>query len=88
MEESNWYLKKEVNLTHLITSITMIVAALWWCSGMETRLSVLETKQIAQDNTNMRLEQYLIRIEERQVKQQEQIAYYLKYGNNHKIDQW
>lgn len=64
-EKEQWHLRKELNLTHIITTVMVIIAAIWWASGMETRLAIAETKVSAVERNSNKLEAYLIRIEDK-----------------------
>lgn len=43
-----WHLKKEIQLTHVISTIVVIGAVLAYVSKIEQRLTVVETQLIAQ----------------------------------------
>jgi len=60
---NNWHIKRELSIGHMLTTIAVIVSAIWWAAGMETRQAVTETKVMAVEKTVNKLEQYLIRIE-------------------------
>lgn len=45
-EESRWHLKKEVNLAHLLVTISIIAALFSWSAKMDTRVAVLETQNM------------------------------------------
>ena len=61
--QNHWHLKKELNATHLLTTLMIIVSAIWWASTIENRLAIVETKYLSQEASINRLESYLIRIE-------------------------
>ena len=53
MEETNsqthrWHLKKEIQLGHLITTITVAISAVIYVQRMEQRLIVLENEMVHQ----------------------------------------
>ena len=61
----HWHLRKELNVTHLLTTIIIIVSAIWWASGVETRQAITETKVKSLEHNIGKLENYLIRIEDK-----------------------
>ena len=58
-----WHLRREINFTHILTTIMVIVSAFVWGISMETRMAITETKVSAVEINNNKLEAYLIRIE-------------------------
>lgn len=77
-EESRWHLKKEVQLTHIISTIMTLIAVVIYVGKIEQRLAILEDREIAskardvemlrmQEQTLLRFQTQLDRIETRQI---------------------
>jgi hypothetical protein len=77
-DESRWHLKKEVQLTHLISTILILVSVVTYVGKIEQRLAILEDREIAakardiemmrlQEQTLLRFQTQLDRIETRQI---------------------
>jgi hypothetical protein len=49
-----WHLKKEIQITHLITTIVVGVSAITYINKMDSRLAVLEAAQMAQRDRDER----------------------------------
>ena len=68
-QPKGFHLKKEINIAHILSSLTVVVTmactALFWGSGIERRITVLETKQLNIQASMNKLEDYLIRIEKK-----------------------
>lgn len=58
----HWHLKREVSISHLLTTLALVVSALWWASGVEKRIAVLETTSVHNAKT---LQRQLDRINEK-----------------------
>ena len=50
-EPQGWHLKKEIQLGHLITTITVAVAAVVYINKIEQRVAVIESQVIYQKET-------------------------------------
>ncbi|TVO75126.1 hypothetical protein [Sedimenticola selenatireducens] len=37
-----WHLKREISVGHLLTTISMLLAAFWFFAGLDKRVTVLE----------------------------------------------
>lgn len=66
-----WHIKREVSVGHLLTTLTLFVAALWWASGVEKRIAVLEVTsaqqaEVLQDRLN-RIEDKLDKLIQREL---------------------
>ncbi len=46
--QERWHLKKEIQLGHLITTITVAVSALMYINKIEQRVTVVEVQVVAQ----------------------------------------
>ena len=46
--DGQWHVKKEVNIGHMLTTLTILVTALWYAFQLDKRVTVLETQQHAQ----------------------------------------
>lgn len=53
---NGWHMKKEIQLGHIITTLTLAISAVWWVGKLEQRVaiaeareSVLREKQVEQD---------------------------------------
>lgn len=44
-----WHLKREVNVGHLLTTITLAIGLISWGMRMDTRVTVIETRQAQQE---------------------------------------
>ena len=42
MDRRGWHLDKSVSIAHIGTTLTLILAALWYLAGQDTRISNLE----------------------------------------------
>ncbi|WP_328186931.1 hypothetical protein [Marinobacter sp. OP 3.4] len=38
----NWHVSKTINITHLLTTMAMLLSALWYLAGQDTRISQAE----------------------------------------------
>lgn len=38
-QEENWHLKKELNLAHIITTVTLLVTGILFLSGLDKRIN-------------------------------------------------
>jgi len=47
-QPERWHLKKEIQLTHVISTIVVIGAVLAYVSKIEQRLTIVETQMLAQ----------------------------------------
>ena len=50
-EPQRWHLKKEIQLGHLITTITVAVSAVFYINKIEQRVAVVESQVIYQKET-------------------------------------
>jgi len=39
-----WHLKREISVGHLLTTISMLLAAFWFFAGLDKRVAVLEQR--------------------------------------------
>jgi len=46
-----WHLKKEIQLTHVISTLLLVGAVLAYVSKIEQRLTIVETQMLAQHDT-------------------------------------
>jgi hypothetical protein len=53
---SGWHLKKEIQLTHLISTVTLALSAVWWVSKLEQRIAIAEAR-VQQQETFVREKQ-------------------------------
>ena len=51
LEPEGWHLKKEIQLGHLITTITVAVSAVIYINKIEQRVAVVESQVIYQKET-------------------------------------
>lgn len=58
-----WHLKKEIQLSHLISTAVIAVSAVIYIGKIEQRLSVVETQLIAQRESSSLLRQQLERMD-------------------------
>ncbi len=64
-EPSGWHLKKEIQLGHLITTLTVMISAVLYVGKVEQRVAVLESAAAAQHERDERQDR--ASAEERQV---------------------
>ena len=62
-DDKSWHVKKEINLGHLLTTATAIVSFFIWMQTIETRLAVLESRDITFKEHIHEMKATLIRIE-------------------------
>jgi Tfp pilus assembly protein PilO len=43
--EEQWHLSKQVSLTHILTTLTLLIAAFWYISDTDNRISLVEQEQ-------------------------------------------
>jgi hypothetical protein len=78
VEDNKWHLKKEVQLTHIISTVTLVAAIFVYVGKIEQRLAILEDREISakardvemlrmQEQTLLRFQTQLDRIETRQI---------------------
>lgn len=41
----HWHLSKQVSLTHILTTIALLVAAFWYIADTDSRISLVEQEQ-------------------------------------------
>ena len=58
-----WHLKKEIQLTHVISSIVVIGAVLAYVSKIEQRLTIVETQLLAQRDATLQQRAQLERMD-------------------------
>lgn len=46
--ERGWHLKKEVQITQLLTIVTVAVASFWYIAKLEQRIAIIEAAVVAQ----------------------------------------
>ncbi len=64
-EPQRWHLKKEIQLGHLITTITVAVSAVFYINKIEQRVAVVESQVIYQKETADVLRNQLEKINEK-----------------------
>jgi len=52
-QSERWHLKKEIQLTHVISTIVVIGAVLAYVSKIEQRLTIVETQLLAQRDATL-----------------------------------
>ena len=62
-DQERWHLKKEIQLSHLISTAVIAISAVLYISKIEQRLSVVETQVIAQRESSALLRQQLERMD-------------------------
>ena len=73
---THWHVEKNISVGHILTTVSMILAAMVFAFQMDTRVSVLESENLHSkeeririeqhtDLTFIRIEDYLIRIEKK-----------------------
>jgi hypothetical protein len=76
--DNRWHLKKEVQLTHILSTVTILVSVVIYVGKIEQRLAILEDREIhakardaemvrLQEQTLLRFQTQLDRIEARQI---------------------
>lgn len=63
---AHWHLKKEIQLTHVLTTLGMVLSVVIYAQQIEKRISRLEDRQI--ENTNAQRERDLAQDEDRREK--------------------
>ncbi len=58
-----WHLKKEIQLTHVISTIVVIGAVLAYVSKIEQRLTIVETQLLAQRDATLQQRAQLERMD-------------------------
>jgi Tfp pilus assembly protein PilO len=43
--EEHWHLSKQVSLTHILTTLALLIAAFWYISDTDNRISLVEQEQ-------------------------------------------
>lgn len=77
-QDGRWHLKKEVQLTHILSTVTILVSVVIYVGKIEQRLAILEDREISakardaellriQEQTLLRFQTQLDRIEARQI---------------------
>lgn len=69
MSTSQWHLKKEVNVSHMIGTIAIVVTMLSWANKMDNRVTVLEIQQVGTHEQLVEINKKLDRIVEWQINQ-------------------
>lgn len=41
-QDDRWHVSKTINITHLMTTMAMLLSALWYLAGQDTRISQAE----------------------------------------------
>lgn len=52
--DAKWHLKKEIQLTHLITTMTVAVSVIFYINKMEQRIALLEQHSTTQSQRDER----------------------------------
>lgn len=47
-DERHWHLDKRLNLGHLLTTVSLAAAIMWWGAAMDRRVAVLEAARDVQ----------------------------------------
>lgn len=56
-DRRQWHIDKTVSVSHLITTISMIVSMIWWAATVDKRIAVIEAGQQFQAQRNTQIEQ-------------------------------
>lgn len=62
---SGWHLSREVQVSHLIATITVAVSCLWYVAKLEQRIALLEQQASVQESNHARLHVRLDKIDEK-----------------------
>ena len=57
---SEWHLKKELTIGHIVTTIVVVASALLWVGKTESRITVLETLIVAEKDRRSEVEDRMI----------------------------
>lgn len=60
-----WHIKKEVSVGHIITTVVIGLSVMAWARSVETRLTALEVAKEYNSAAFRRIEQSLLRIEDK-----------------------
>jgi hypothetical protein len=63
--ESRWHLDKRLNVGHILTTIVVASGLFVWGGKVETRLAVLESQYIKQEELQREIKKELIRMNEK-----------------------
>lgn len=63
--ERHWHLKKEINISHIVTTLVAIASFFVWIQSIETRIAVLEHSDITFKENVHEIKSSLIRIEQK-----------------------
>jgi hypothetical protein len=63
--KEQWHLKKEINISHLVTTFVAIASFFFWIQSIETRIAVLEHSDKMFMNSVHEIKATLIRIEQK-----------------------
>lgn len=58
-EDGGWHLDKRLNVSHLITTLLLVVATFTYANGIDKRISILEESKRYQEATNAQVTQEL-----------------------------
>jgi len=66
-ENKSWHIKKELSVSHLLTTLFLVISLLAWGSSVEKRLVRLEVQTVewqrSQSEATIRIDSALVRIE-------------------------
>lgn len=54
MDDRHWHLDKRLNLGHLLTTVSLAAAIMWWGAAMDRRVAVLEAARDSQATNDSR----------------------------------
>ena len=63
--QQGWHLKKEIQLGHLITTLTVAISAIVYVNKIEQRVAVVESQMLYQKETSSVLRSQLDRINDK-----------------------
>lgn len=46
---AGWHVKKEIQVTHIISTVTLALSAVWYVGKLEQRIAILEQKDATRD---------------------------------------
>lgn len=55
-DRRQWHLDKTVSISHLITTVSLVVTAIWWAATLDKRMAILEAAQAYQVQRNDQIE--------------------------------
>lgn len=64
-EQSGWHLEKRINVGDILTAIPLVSVMFFWAMKVETRIAVLENKEVQNALTRQEIKANLIRLNEK-----------------------